>query len=58
MRTRGSKVERHSVSNQPHDIKYEARKEGTSVDKVKEAKKTAGNQRADIEKKLSGKKGA
>ena len=51
-------MERHSVSNQPHEIKYEARKEGTSADKVKEAKKTAGNQRADIEKKLSGKKGA
>jgi len=58
MSTRGSKVERHSVSNQPHEIKYEARKEGTSADKVKEAKNTTGNQRADIEKKLSGKKGA
>jgi len=58
MSTRGSKVERHSVSNQPHEIKYEARKEGTSAAKIKETKKTAGNQRADIEKKLSGKKGA
>jgi hypothetical protein len=58
MSTRGSKVERHSVSNQPHEIKYEARKESTSADKIKETKKNAGNQRADIEKKLSGKKGA
>ena len=58
MSTRGSKVERHSVSNQPHEIKYEARKEGTNANKIKEVKKAAGNQRADIEKKLSGKKGA
>lgn len=58
MSTRGSKVERHSVSNQPHEIKYEARKEGTSTGKIKEVKKSAGNQRDDIEKKLSGKKGA
>ncbi|HEY9001899.1 MAG TPA: DUF3606 domain-containing protein [Mucilaginibacter sp.] len=57
MSTRGSKVERHSVSNQPHEIKYEARKEGTSAAKIKETKKTAGNQRTDIEKKLNGGKG-
>lgn len=58
MSTRGSKVERHSVSNQPHEIKYEAHKEGTSASKIKETKKAVGNQRADIDKKLSGKKGA
>ena len=58
MSTRGSKVERHSVSNHPHEIKYEAHKEGTSAAKIKEVKKTAGNQRANIEKKHSGKKGA
>jgi hypothetical protein len=58
MSTRGSKVERHSVSNQPHEIKYEAQKEGTSAAKIKETKKSAGNQRADIEKKLTGNKGA
>ena len=58
MSTRGSKVERHSVSNQPHEVKYEAHKEGTSAGKIKEVKKTAGNQRTNIEKKLSGKKGA
>ena len=51
-------MERHSVSSQPHEIKYEAHKEGTSASKIKETKKAVGNQRADIEKKLSGKKGA
>lgn len=53
MATRGSKVERHSVSEQPHELKYEARKQGTSADKVEAAKKSAGsNQRSEIEKKL------
>lgn len=52
MSTRGSKVERSSVSNQPHEIKYEARKEGTSQQAVKDAKKSAGNQRSAIEKKI------
>jgi len=52
MATRGSKVERNSVSNQPHEIKYEARKEGVSTKDIKDAKKAAGNQRKNIEKKL------
>jgi hypothetical protein len=52
MSTRGSKVERRSVSDQPHELKYEARKEGTSSKAIKEAKKSVGNQRAAIEKKL------
>ena len=46
-------MERHSVSEQPHELKYEARKQGTSADKVEAAKKSAGsNQRNEIEKKL------
>jgi len=52
MSKKGSKVERHSVSNQPHEIKYEAHKENVSVQEIRETKKSAGNQRADIEKKL------
>lgn len=52
MSTRGSKVERHSVSDQPHEIKYEARKEGTSGQTIKDAKKAVGNQRSAIEKKV------
>ena len=54
MTTRGSKVERHSVSEQPHELKYEAKKTGTSTAKVEAAKKSAGsNQRSVIEKKLN-----
>jgi len=52
MATRGSKVERNSVSNQPHEIKYEAHKEGTSQQAIKDAKKEVGNQRKNIEKKV------
>jgi hypothetical protein len=53
MTTRGTKVERRSVSEQPHELKYEARKTGTSTDKVESAKKSAGsNQRSAVEKKL------
>lgn len=52
MSTRGSKVERNSVSNQPHEIKYEAHKEGTSRNTIKDAKKEVGNQREAIEKKV------
>jgi hypothetical protein len=52
MSTRGTKVERNSVSNQEHEINYEARKEGTTAKEIKETKKTAGNQRKAIEKKL------
>jgi hypothetical protein len=39
MTTRGSKVERRSVSEQPHELKYEAKKTGTSTAKVEAAKK-------------------
>lgn len=53
MATRGSKVERHSVSEQPHELRYEAKKEGTTAEKVEAAKKSAGsNQRSAVEKKL------
>lgn len=52
MSTRGTKVERNSVSDQPHEISYEAHKTGTSAKAVKEAKKTAGNQRKAVEKKI------
>jgi hypothetical protein len=53
MTTRGSKVERHSVSEQPHELKYEAKKTGTSTAKVETAKKWAGsNQRSAVEKKI------
>jgi hypothetical protein len=54
MTTRGSKVERHSVSEQPHELKYEAKKTGTTTAKVEAAKKATGsNQRSVIEKKLN-----
>jgi len=57
MSTRGSKVERRSVSEQPHELKYEARKEHTTVKAVEEAKQSTGsNQRGVIEKKLGRKK--
>ena len=52
MAKRGAKVERDSVSNQPHEIKYEAHKEGVSAEEIRQAKKSAGNQRKDIEKKV------
>jgi hypothetical protein len=56
MATRGAKVERSSVSEQPHELKYEARKEGTTAKKVEAAKQSAGsNQRAAVEKKLKSK---
>ncbi|HTK21268.1 MAG TPA: hypothetical protein VL442_17235 [Mucilaginibacter sp.] len=57
MATRGTKVERKSVSEQPHELAYEARKTGTTGKKVEAAKKSAGsNQRNAVESKLSGKK--
>ncbi|MEJ2881024.1 hypothetical protein [Pedobacter sp. GR22-6] len=50
---RGSKVERNSVSNQPHEMNYEADKMNVKPSAVKEAKKSGGsNQRKDIEKKM------
>ncbi|SDF29644.1 hypothetical protein SAMN05216464_115149 [Mucilaginibacter pineti] len=57
MATKGAKVERNSVSEQPHELKYEARKEGNTAKKVEAAKQSAGsNKRAAVEKKLEGKK--
>ena len=54
MAVKGAKVERHSVSEQPHELKYEAKKEGTTSKKVAAAKKSAGsNQRKTVEKKLT-----
>ncbi len=56
MATRGLKVERHSVSEQPHELSYEAQKKGTTAKKVEAAKKASGsNQRSVIENKLNGK---
>ena len=57
MAKRGTKVERNSVSEQDHELAYEAKKTGTSKDKVEAAKKTSGsNQRVAVEKKLTSKK--
>jgi hypothetical protein len=57
MATRGAKVERNSVSEQPHELKYEAKKEGATPKKVEAAKKSTGsNKRAAVEKNLEGKK--
>jgi len=57
MATRGAKVERGSVSEQPHELKYEAKKEGTTAKKVEAAKQETGsNKRTTVEKKLEGKK--
>jgi hypothetical protein len=54
MGTKGAKVERHSVSEQSHELTYEAKKEGTTPKKVEAAKKSAGtNQRAAVEKKIA-----
>jgi len=54
MSTKGTKVERRSVSEQPHELKYEAKKTGTSTKEVEAAKKSAGsNQRSVVENKLS-----
>jgi len=49
---RGTKVERNSVSNQDHEIGYEAKKLDVKPDKIKDAKASAGNQRKSIEKKV------
>ena len=57
MATKGAKVERHSVSEQPHELAYEAKKEGTTTKKVEAAKKSSGsNQRSAVESKLTKKK--
>ena len=49
---RGTKVERNSVSNQDHEIKYEASKLDVKASEIKDAKKSGSNQRKDIEKKV------
>ncbi|MXV16978.1 DUF3606 domain-containing protein [Hufsiella ginkgonis] len=57
MATRGTKVERNSVSEQPHELAYEAKKESTTPEKVQAAKKAAGSgKRSAVEKKLENKK--
>ncbi len=46
-------MERRSVSEQPHELNYEAQKTGASKEEVSAAKKSAGSiQRKDVEKKL------
>jgi hypothetical protein len=56
MAPRGAKVERSSVSEQPHELKYEAKKTGTSAKKVEDAKKESGsNKRPAVEKAIKGK---
>jgi len=49
---RGTKVERNSVSNQDHEIKYEAKKLNVKRDEIKDVKSDIGNQRKAIEKKI------
>ena len=56
MATKGTKVERSSVSEQPHELKYEAKKTGTSAKAVESAKKSTGsNKRSAVESKLKSK---
>lgn len=45
-------MERNSVSNQPHEINYEADKLDVKPSEIKSAKKSGSNQRKDIEKKV------
>ncbi len=57
MAKKGAKVERNSVSEQPHELKYEAKKESTTAKNVEAAKQATGsNKRTAVEKKLEGKK--
>jgi hypothetical protein len=57
MAVKGAKVERRSVSEQSHELNYEAKKTGTTSKKVEAAKKASGsNQRPTLEKKLTSKK--
>lgn len=49
---RGTKVERNSVSNQEHEIKYEANKLDVKPSEIKDAKKSGSNQRKEIENKV------
>ncbi|MDQ0640323.1 hypothetical protein QF042_003888 [Pedobacter sp. W3I1] len=49
---RGTKVERNSVSNQPHKLKYEAGKMNVKASDIKDAKKRGSSQRKEIAKKI------
>jgi hypothetical protein len=49
---KGAKVERNSVSDQDHEIRYEANKLDVKPGKIKDTKASAGNQREAIEKKV------
>ncbi|OWO89693.1 DUF3606 domain-containing protein [Rhizobium esperanzae] len=40
------------AGGQDHEVRYEAKKEGVSKDKVKEAVKDVGNSRSKVEAKL------
>ncbi|MGY3214225.1 hypothetical protein [Mucilaginibacter sp. HD30] len=54
MATRGTKVERRSVSEQPHELSYEGRKTNTSAKAVEAAKEEAkSNERSAVEKELN-----
>ncbi len=51
--TRGRAQDRQKVAGgQKHEVSYEAEKENTTSQKVKEAVKSVGNQRKEVEKKL------
>jgi hypothetical protein len=49
MPARGSKVERNSVSEQPYELKYEAKKTSTSAKEVEAAKKSESNKRSALD---------
>jgi len=51
MATRGSKVERHSVSEQPHELNTKLKRQELIPAKVEAAKKSAAsNQRSAVER--------
>ncbi|MVA27908.1 DUF3606 domain-containing protein (plasmid) [Agrobacterium vitis] len=51
--TRGRNQDRARVAaGQDHEVSYEAKKEGVSQSEVKEAVKSVGNSRTDVEEKL------
>jgi len=51
---RGRAQDRRNVAaGQDHEVRYEAKKEGVSKTKVKQAVKEVGNSRAKVEAKLS-----
>ena len=54
---RGRAQDRAKVAGgQEHEVRYEAKKTGASADEVKQAVKSAGNSRANVEAKLGTKK--